>query len=75
MVSCAKCHEGNETHLLWVLTNVWKGADTLAIQLVLAASSKDLKVKHLVKVPNVVGIEVHSQCDFTIGRHDPPEVT
>lgn len=48
----------NKIHLLWVLANVWVSADTSAVKLVLAVSSKDLKVKCLVKNPKIVGTEV-----------------
>lgn len=48
----------NKIHLLWVLANVWVSADTSAVKLVLAVSSKDLKVKCLVKDPKIVGTEV-----------------
>lgn len=61
-------------HLLWVLANVWISADTAAVKLVLPASSKDLKVKRLVKVPEVSRREVYSQRHLTVGWHDPPEM-
>lgn len=61
-------------HLLWVLANVWVSADTAAVKLVLAASSKDLEVKRLVKVPEVSRREVHLQRHLTVGWHDPPEM-
>lgn len=64
----------NKVHLLWVLANVWVSADTSAIKLVLAVSSKDLKVKRLVKDPKIIGREVHLQCHLTIGWYDPPEM-
>lgn len=48
----------SKIHLLWVLANVWVSADTSAVKLVLAVSSKDLKVKCLVKDPKIVGREV-----------------
>lgn len=49
-------------------------ADTSAIELVLAVSSKDLKVKCLVKVAEVIGREVYSDCHLTVGWQNPPEV-
>lgn len=64
----------NKRHLLWVLANVWISANTTAIKLVLAASSKDLKVERLVIVPEISSRELHSQRHLTIGRHDPPEM-
>ena len=64
----------DKTHLLWVLANVWVSADTSAVKLVLAVSSKDLKVKCLVKDPKIVRREVHAQCHLTVGRHNPPEM-
>lgn len=56
------------------MANVWVGANTAAIKLVLAASSKDLKVEGLVIVPEVTSRELHSQCHLAIGGHDPPEM-
>lgn len=38
-------------------------------------SSKDLKVKSLVKVPDITRREVDSQCHLSIGWHDPPKVS
>ena len=49
-------------------------ADTSAIELVLAVSSKDLEVERLVKVPEVIGREVYSQGHLTVGWHNPPEM-
>lgn len=56
------------------MANVGVTADTSAIELVLAAGSKDLKVERLVEVPEVVGREVYSQRHLTVGWHDPPEM-
>lgn len=56
------------------MANVWVSADTAAIELVLAASSEDLKVERLVEVPEVASREVHSQRHLAVGGHYPPEV-
>lgn len=64
----------NKRHLLWVLANVRISTNTTAIKLVLAASSKDLKVERLVIVPEISSRELHSQHHLAIGRHDPPEM-
>lgn len=64
----------NKRHLLWVLANVRISTNTTAVKLVLAASSKDLKVERLVVVPQVSSRELHSQRHLAVGWHDPPEM-
>lgn len=43
----------NKIHLLGVSADVWVGADSAAVELVLAAGPKELEIKRLVIVANI----------------------
>lgn len=64
----------NNIHLLWVSADVWVGADSTAVKLILAVGSKELKIKCLVIVADIERGEVYSQGYLSIWRHNPPEV-
>lgn len=65
---------GNNIHLLWVSADVWVGADSTAVELVLAAGPKELEIKRLVIVADIERGEVYSQSYLSVWRHNPPEV-